>query len=85
MSNEELKPEFLTVAQFIKDLALLPQDSEVVVAMLGGGLSIPIVGLASTQAAEGKTLSIISIGVGAAKNALLLLDADQKTISGEAN
>ncbi len=61
----------LTVAQLIKDLASFPQDSEVVSALVGVGMTIPIVQAVSIDSEEGKELTVLMISPAAAKRAIM--------------
>ncbi len=61
----------LTVAQLIKDLASFPQDAEVVSALVGGGMTIPIVQAVVINTEEGKELTVFMISPAAAKRAIL--------------
>jgi len=75
--------EFLTVAQFIKDLSALPQDIEIVAALHGCGLSIPIVQIDVVQSIENsegetKTLAIVSVSPMGAYRAVELMAKQAK-------
>lgn len=64
----------LTLRHFLESLANFPMDSEVVAAMVGIQLTIPIVGAMVVDSREGKQLTVLQISAAAAKRSLLYVD-----------
>ncbi len=68
------EPKMLTVGYLRESLAEFPQGAEVVAAMTGIQLTIPIVGAIVVNTREGKQLAVLQISAAAAKRALLYVD-----------
>lgn len=74
----------LTVAQFIADMSKFPQDSELVGALFGVGMTIPIFQAISVEV-DGKQLTILQMSKEGAIRALRHdMDMQQQTLTAEA-
>lgn len=68
MTDEKEVFPMLAVGQLITDLQTLPAEAEVFVAVLGAGITIPIVGLSKFTTNDAKEIIVFSIlAVNAAK------------------
>lgn len=68
VAEQEPLPK-LTVKQFLEDLAKFPQESEIVAALYGIGMTMPIFQAVQVNA-DGKELTVLQVSAQAAAQAL---------------
>jgi hypothetical protein len=82
---EMTEKKVLTVGQFIEDMAKFPQDSELVAAIEGINLTIPITGAMAVDTKEGVKIVVLVISADGANHSMTHGNnmAQMKALNGE--